>query len=136
MINIFQYYCYRLYKYYLNGDFTPIISTASVVVFFAFVNIITIVDFVLILLNIHTIDLPYYDKGIYRFWPIPFIIPFWIIAYIYFKNQENYAMLENKFANEDAKRRRINGFLITLNFILSMACFISVLWMRQEMRGY
>ena len=129
-----QYYYFRLYKYFSNGDAIPFFSTFLVITVFGYFNLITFVDFLSIIMD-KRLEVPAIS-GIGKFWPVIFLAPLFGLFHYYLKTLGNHSMIMNRFDKETSKPRILSVLFVIIYFIVSIGLFVFILWLRQKIRHY
>lgn len=127
------YYC-RVYKYFEKGDAVPFFSTFLVIVLFLYFNLITILEFLGILIGFN-FKLPVVD-GVGKFWPVIFILPFFALFYFFLKRRGFHEKIIQEFSEESRNKRNLSALITILYFISSIGLFVVSLWFREKIRGY
>lgn len=129
-----QYYYFRLYKYFSNGDAIPFFSTFLVIAVFGYFNLITLFDFLSIIMD-KRVEL-LVISGIGKFWPVMFLAPLFGLFHYYLKTLGNHSMIMDRFDKETSKQRIVSVLSVIIYFVVSIGLFVLILWLRQEVRRY
>jgi len=133
-MKIVRYYYYRVYKYFEKGDAVPFFSTFLVIILFLYFNLITLINFMGILMGFD-FTLPVVG-GMGKFWPLIFIIPLFALFYVCLKKQGIHDRILEEFQEETKKKRISSGLMTILYFIASIGLSVASLWIREKIRGY
>jgi len=129
----FQYYYYRLFKYFADGSDIPIFKAFAVIFIFALFNVLTVCAVISLFFVDEKIIMPQSEN---RFWLLILVIPCYGIYYYYLRILDKHEYILNKFSNETIEKRNLNGFRIIGYLIASIVLFVLSLWLRQKIRGY
>jgi len=133
-MKILKYYYYRIYKYFEKGDAVPFFSTFLVIIVFLYFNLITLLEFIGILIGFSFKLLVI--GGVWKFWPIIFILPIFGLFYYCLKSRGNHESIIKEFEGESRKQFILSSLIAILYFIISIGLFVGSLWLREKVRGY
>lgn len=135
MIRFFKYYYFRLFSYFSDGSSIPLFRTFAIMFVFAYLNLLALTRLIFSVgLNIR-LNHPV-GNGVRWFWPLVFIVSLFALLNHRLKRSGLHDLIFEEYSKETKKQKINRGWIIILYFIGSILLFISVLWLRQKIRGY
>jgi len=131
----FDYYYFRLYKYYSNGDVIPQFSTLTTIFVFLFFNITSLMDLIFGVILGEKITLPTKQTHGY-WWSLFLLLPHYLLFHYYLNVRGCHFRILEKFKNETPTEKRLSIIITILYFIFSIIFFVFTLYLRQLIRGY
>lgn len=134
-MRLFRYYYYSVFNYFFNGSSIPFFQTFAVIIVFAFFNVLTLLNLIFSIGFGIKITLPV-GSGIKWFLPVLIILPLFALFYYYFKKLKSHETIMKQFQNESSRQKYLSRLFVIIYFISSIALFVFVLWLRQQIRHY
>ncbi|ALL06959.1 hypothetical protein AQ505_16570 [Pedobacter sp. PACM 27299] len=135
MIRFLKYYYFRIFSYFSDGSSIPLFRTFAIMFVFVYFNLLALITLIFSVgLNIR-LNHPV-GNGVRWFLPLVFIVPLFALFYHRLKRSGLHDLIFEEYSKETKKQKISRGWIIILYFIGSILLFISVLWLRQKIRGY